>query len=114
MVGFGLVMVGLVMVWLWLVMVGFGLAGRFFGNRFCWLDFGWPEFERRDRKSTRLNSSHLVISYAVFCLKKKKHRAFMQLVTPVRPFPLRYGGLCPRRVSSSPPSLTGMIQLFFF
>src|SRR5256885_5507983 len=30
-------------------------------------------FERlRDRKSTRLNSSHLVISYAVFCLKKKK------------------------------------------
>src|SRR5256885_9952041 len=27
---------------------------------------------RRDRKSTRLNSSHLVISYAVFCLKKKK------------------------------------------
>src|SRR5256885_11754143 len=30
---------------------------------------------RRDRKSTRLNSSHLVISYAVFCLKKKKHTA---------------------------------------
>src|SRR2546426_12064307 len=28
--------------------------------------------ERVDRKSTRLNSSHLVISYAVFCLKKKK------------------------------------------
>src|SRR5256885_5367140 len=27
----------------------------------------------RDRKSTRLNSSHLVISYAVFCLKKKIH-----------------------------------------
>src|SRR3989454_3019874 len=27
---------------------------------------------RLDRKSTRLNSSHLVISYAVFCLKKKK------------------------------------------
>src|SRR2546426_5703992 len=26
-----------------------------------------------DRKSTRLNSSHLVISYAVFCLKKKKN-----------------------------------------
>src|SRR5256885_8042982 len=31
---------------------------------------------RSDRKSTRLNSSHLVISYAVFCLKKKKvHKA---------------------------------------
>src|SRR5256885_3919199 len=27
-----------------------------------------------DRKSTRLNSSHLVISYAVFCLKKKKYK----------------------------------------
>src|SRR2546426_7373449 len=31
-----------------------------------------PERGRPDRKSTRLNSSHLVISYAVFCLKKKK------------------------------------------
>src|SRR2546426_8240621 len=30
---------------------------------------------RRDRKSTRLNSSHLVISYAVFCLKKKINMA---------------------------------------
>src|SRR5256885_12951843 len=30
---------------------------------------------RQDRKSTRLNSSHLVISYAVFCLKKKKQTA---------------------------------------
>src|SRR2546426_5809164 len=30
---------------------------------------------RIDRKSTRLNSSHLVISYAVFCLKKKKKDA---------------------------------------
>src|SRR5438128_3774097 len=29
--------------------------------------------ERADRKSTRLNSSHGSISYAVFCLKKKKH-----------------------------------------
>src|SRR5256885_6643217 len=30
-----------------------------------------PIRDSRDRKSTRLNSSHLVISYAVFCLKKK-------------------------------------------
>src|SRR5256885_11694502 len=30
----------------------------------------------RDRKSTRLNSSHLVNSYAVFCLKKKNHVVF--------------------------------------
>src|SRR5947207_4975781 len=36
--------------------------------------FGWWGFNggSRDRKSTRLNSSHTVISYAVFCLKKKK------------------------------------------
>src|SRR5256885_13119065 len=33
---------------------------------------------RRDRKSTRLNSSHLVISYAVFCLEKKKTTADVQ------------------------------------
>src|SRR5256885_6900386 len=31
-----------------------------------------PRCSASDRKSTRLNSSHLVISYAVFCLKKKK------------------------------------------
>src|SRR5256885_8618429 len=30
------------------------------------------DMDQSDRKSTRLNSSHLVISYAVFCLKKKK------------------------------------------
>src|SRR5256885_3769168 len=34
-----------------------------YGNPFHWFS---------DRKSTRLNSSHLVISYAVFCLKKKR------------------------------------------
>src|SRR5256884_647825 len=32
--------------------------------------------ERRDRKSTRLNSSHGYISYAVFCLKKKKIKSY--------------------------------------
>src|SRR5438034_10853042 len=32
----------------------------------------WPRCTGKDRKSTRLNSSHTVISYAVFCLKKKK------------------------------------------
>src|SRR5256885_17268058 len=31
----------------------------------------------QDRKSTRLNSSHLVISYAVFCLKKKKKKKYI-------------------------------------
>src|SRR5690554_7628142 len=36
----------------------------------------WPRRNRptRDRKSTRLNSSHVRISYAVFCLKKKKKK----------------------------------------
>src|SRR5438309_2805533 len=35
-------------------------------------------FGSRDRKSTRLNSSHSSISYAVFCLKKKTNQAHMQ------------------------------------
>src|SRR5690625_5450251 len=50
----------------------FNVAG--FGN-----DFGYDfintflglEYKLQDRKSTRLNSSHVAISYAVFCLKKK-------------------------------------------
>src|SRR5205807_7455738 len=37
-------------------------------------DLGPSITRLRDRKSTRLNSSHLVISYAVFCLKKKKKK----------------------------------------
>src|SRR2546426_5079377 len=41
------------------------------------LRFALPVFSRLDRKSTRLNSSHLVISYAVFCLKKKKYIYYM-------------------------------------
>src|SRR5256885_15013376 len=76
-----------------------GVAMNLLGNPFAWppspkaLADGWAAVERAkaagaktqrerdyvgaieiDRKSTRLNSSHLVISYAVFCLKtKKKH-----------------------------------------
>src|SRR5690625_6036787 len=38
-----------------------------------WLENGLKRLER-DRKSTRLNSSHVAISYAVFCLKKKKKK----------------------------------------
>src|SRR2546426_3288522 len=38
------------------------------------------ELASQDRKSTRLNSSHLVISYAVFCLKKKKKKNIHQSV----------------------------------
>src|SRR2546429_6930112 len=37
-----------------------------------WPSGNWRSFRKRDRKSTRLNSSHGYISYAVFCLKKKK------------------------------------------
>src|SRR5438552_18431431 len=42
------------------------------GRRAC--RGGDPRHARRDRKSTRLNSSHQIISYAVFCLKKKKKK----------------------------------------
>src|SRR5256885_7123046 len=44
--------------------------------------FKSDRIERPDRKSTRLNSSHLVISYAVFCLKKK---ASVSLQLPTKP-----------------------------
>src|SRR5207248_10120178 len=38
-----------------------------------------------DRKSTRLNSSHRTISYAVFCLKKKKKKKYIINKTPTHP-----------------------------
>src|SRR5438477_6583050 len=44
--------------------------------------FGVPSDLRADRKSTRLNSSHMSISYAVFCLKKKKKDSGRRLTTP--------------------------------
>src|SRR6266567_5725165 len=37
-------------------------------------DWAYPPAQAEDRKSTRLNSSHSQISYAVFCLKKKKKK----------------------------------------
>ena len=43
-----------------------------------YLEIDGKPSERTDRKSTRLNSSHVVISYAVFCLKKKK-----ETLTPI-------------------------------
>src|SRR5690625_1111795 len=50
---------------------GFDFYGGYFSV--AWLNNGEGEtLEVRDRKSTRLNSSHVAISYAVFCLKKKK------------------------------------------
>src|SRR3712207_8191593 len=41
--------------------------------KFLMADWGPERFRQVDRKSTRLNSSHANISYAVFCLKKNKH-----------------------------------------
>src|SRR5437870_4522943 len=47
-------------------------------ERAAYRDLGWLQnnrgLVRLDRKSTRLNSSHVAISYAVFCLKKKKQQ----------------------------------------
>src|SRR3712207_7046545 len=48
------------------------VRGRIMGRP--WLAWG-------DRKSTRLNSSHANISYAVFCLKKKKHQPILVPLT---------------------------------
>src|SRR5437588_1368193 len=42
-----------------------------------------PRMTSRDRKSTRLNSSHTVISYAVFCLKKKKKKETARQTTKI-------------------------------
>src|SRR5256886_5849733 len=54
------------------------------------LNFRLTTCYARDRKSTRLNSSHSQISYAVFCLKKKKHHkdprgcAYPELLSELR------------------------------
>src|SRR2546430_12488656 len=45
----------------------------------------------RDRKSTRLNSSHSQISYAVFCLKKKKSQTTARPSPPYHPSTIRAG-----------------------
>src|SRR5256885_12290321 len=52
--------------------------------------------ENADRKSTRLNSSHLVISYAVFCLKKKKRKGkkITQVTALLRLDAINLGLLC--------------------
>src|SRR5258708_31954216 len=43
---------------------------------------GTEHHRGQDRKSTRLNSSHQIISYAVFCLKKKNHQPPVFAATP--------------------------------
>src|SRR5437773_8894657 len=57
--------------WIWLEQVGQDLRH---GARMLCKNPGFTA----DRKSTRLNSSHITISYAVFCLKKKKNNTYIQ------------------------------------
>src|SRR5258708_22409883 len=60
---------------------------------------------RRDRKSTRLNSSHQIISYAVFCLKKKKASTKLFISTVLNRFSIVSPLLIQsRRNCSSPPT----------
>src|ERR1022692_1961744 len=74
-----------------------------------------------DRKSTRLNSSHLVISYAVFCLKKKNtvfddHMGIPSLL-PVFPISCRLGGAGAAWLSRQGTwglAMTAVLGFFFF
>src|ERR1039457_1675751 len=73
---------------------------------------------RSDRKSTRLNSSHLVISYAVFCLKKKKETTsntsiHTYLTTPAMPAPSSPDAATFRRATCCPPSRVSLFFLVF-
>src|SRR6266508_2047150 len=52
-------------------------------HRFLHGDICDPALLAEDRKSTRLNSSHVAISYAVFCLKKKKSKGRLILVVQI-------------------------------
>src|SRR5215208_11095 len=65
----------------------------------------------RDRKSTRLNSSHVAISYAVFCLKKKSNTGFTvgSRRHVVRGLRLRDAGECLRR-----GGVAGRVVVSFF
>src|SRR6476646_3782514 len=64
-------------------------------------------YRRRDRKSTRLNSSHTVISYAVFCLKKKKRPRCVRR----SPAGAAHGSASRRPPCAAPPSVR---RAFFF
>src|SRR3954463_7274325 len=78
---------------------------------------------RSDRKSTRLNSSHTIISYAVFCLKKKTrdarrryrtlHRSGQRQTTAARRHPMRAPPLVAPH-EQHPRCPTVLIRYFFF
>src|SRR2546428_5226902 len=60
------------------------------------LDLALPALRATDRKSTRLNSSHDQISYAVFCLKKKTRQPLHQLRSWLRTHHLAHRRFSPR------------------
>src|SRR3954449_1503720 len=78
---------------------------------------------RSDRKSTRLNSSHTLISYAVFCLKKKKKQTYTRTI-PINPTSAPLRAQTPRdnqhfsrsraRAPCALPSTLHFDRLFFF
>src|ERR1017187_1278135 len=83
----------------------------FFSNKFNW----------EDRKSTRLNSSHRCISYAVFCLKKKRYYEIAAPDSPVlKLMNVRYviaSAALARGLSLPAPRVDGkpgLLALFFF
>src|SRR5258708_24500362 len=57
-----------------LIAIRYGAAGQFNKKKDGENILFHSKYGVRDRKSTRLNSSHQIISYAVFCLKKKKNK----------------------------------------
>src|SRR5258707_11749922 len=76
-------------------------------------------FTSLDRKSTRLNSSHANISYAVFCLKKKKRAQFINLnIEPLmekydsRYTSLIHAGTRPRQIDSSYSQIAERVREF--
>src|SRR3954449_12548987 len=74
---------------------------------------------RSDRKSTRLNSSHTLISYAVFCLKKKKNSIHQHSNTPTKAAASTPVARLPTLVRFCPPPaaasrLSSPRSLFFF
>src|ERR1039457_929450 len=81
---------------------------------------GIPSFSRIDRKSTRLNSSHLVISYAVFCLKKKNKMVTTPFITLFCPAVLVHnlsqclGSTAQEPVGVGSPLSAFVFFLFFF
>src|SRR3989442_4298921 len=61
----------------WQAADGKALGEHVFGHGAVGGPFAARDGDQADRKSTRLNSSHVRISYAVFCLKKKKSRVLL-------------------------------------